>query len=545
MNNPGLIWRTVRHLTRRQIIFQVLIRIRHRPKLRFSKTIPATYFLTVPKADKSITYETGVFTFLNRTYVPKGGVIDWNGQQQETAGYGKLWTYHLNYFDFLNQPGLLPEAGVALIRMFIRQTSSLQDGLEPYPTSLRIMNWIQFLSRHQLQDKAIDHHLAAQIALVSRRVEYHIGGNHLLENGFALLLGALYYRNERWFAKGAALVQAELRTQVLADGGHYERSPMYHQLLLDQLLTVLVVLQSDGWHRGLNATFTDFLAAKAHQMGGWLDRITFRNGDVPMVNDSAYGVAPTTARLREKAVSLFTGQGSCESETVFSGRNKPADTGYRMFRQDRYELFVDVGPVGPTEQPGHAHADTFSFILYADGFPLLVDSGTSTYEPGPRRAWERSTAAHNTIEVSGVNSSEVWANFRVGRRARVTTLDDTPVRLTARHDGYRQLGVLHERTWVMHPTSITIFDWLQTIRNRHNNIPTGLARFHVHPEVSVQITGQTVKAGNWAFAFLAETKPIVSLESYAMAGGFNQLKVGYCIRVDFSGSLKTILTMSP
>lgn len=544
MSKLGLIWRTVRHLTIRQLVYQVLVRIRKRPQLRFPKIIDATYSLAVSEATKPMSYEAGVFTFLNRTYSPKDGVIDWNGQQLETAGYGRLWTYHLNYFDFLNQPGLLPETGLVLIHDFIRQTGSLRDGLEPYPISLRVMNWIQFLSRHQLQHKAINQHLAAQIDLVSRRPEYHIGGNHLLENGFALLMGALFYRNKRWFAQGAALVQSELRTQVLADGGHYERSPMYHQLLLDQLLTILTALQADDWHRGLNAAVTPFLAGKANQLGNWLGRFTFRNGDVPMVNDSAIGMAPSTAWLREKAACLGPVPEKCALETAVFGKHAPTETGYRMFRQERYELFVDVGPVGPPEQPGHAHADTFSFVLYADGIPLLVDSGTSTYEPGARREWERSTAAHNTVEVNGINSSEVWANFRVGRRARVTILDDTSTRLVARHDGYRQLGLMHERAWSIEPTGIMITDRLIRLRNRHDQMPAGVARFHVHPSVPVQLMGETVKAGEWVFAFLSEQKPVVSLESYGIATGFNRLQTGYCIRVDFSGNLKTILTLS-
>ncbi|MCX6218392.1 alginate lyase family protein [Spirosoma sp.] len=543
MSKLGLVWRTVRHLTMRQLVFQVLVRIRTRPRLRFPKITPATYSLTVPDAAKPVTYRAGVFTLLNRTYEPETGAIDWSGQHSEVAGYRKLWTYHLNYFDFLNQPGLLPETGLALIHDFIYQPGSLRDGLEPYPTSLRIMNWIQFLSRHQLQNKVISRHLAAQIELVSRRVEYHIGGNHLLENGFSLLMGALYYRNKQWFSKGSALVQAELQTQILADGGHYERSPMYHQVLLDQLLTVLLALQADDWHRGQNATFADFLAGKAHQMSCWLDRITFCNGDVPMVNDSAFGIAPATNQLRKKAASLWPVTHKCRMETGHSGKQKSTDTGYRMFRQDRYELFVDVGSVGPSEQPGHAHADTFSFVLYADGVPLIVDSGTSTYEPGPRRAWERSTAAHNTVEVNGVNSSEVWANFRVGRRARVTILDDTSDQLTARHDGYRHLGLTHERAWLIEPTGITITDQLVRVRNRPNEVPTGVARFHVHPAATVQIAGQTVSVDGWTFAFVSEAERLVTLESYAMAEGFNQLHPGYCIRVDFRGNLKTTLTL--
>ena len=83
------------------------------------------------------------------------------------------------------------EEGLKLIHDFIRQSTSIRDGLEAYPTSLRIINWVQFLSRHQIRDDSINRHLFAQVRLLTQRLEYHLAGNHLLENGFALLTGCL------------------------------------------------------------------------------------------------------------------------------------------------------------------------------------------------------------------------------------------------------------------------------------------------------------------------------------------------------------------
>ena len=57
--------------------------------------------------------------------------------------------------------------------------------------------------------------------------------------------------------------------------------------------------------------------------------------------------------------------------------------------------------------------------MHVDGEPLLIDTGTSTYAAGAVRDRERSTAAHNTLEVDGRDSTEVWGAFRAGRRARV------------------------------------------------------------------------------------------------------------------------------
>ncbi|WP_317171729.1 alginate lyase family protein [Spirosoma validum] len=484
----------------------------------------------VPEADKPISWEGQAFTFLNQR-VDFESEIDWNYAEK-----GKLWTYNLNYFDFLNQPNVTPTDGLQLIHAFMGQTNSLQESLEPYPTSLRIINWIQFLSRHRIQDDPINAHLFAQTQLLSRRLEYHLAGNHLLENGFALLIGSLYFQHKPWFAKAIKLICTELTTQILADGCHDERSPMYHQILLDRLLTVLFSLQHDTWHTEL--WLIPFMTRKADLMLNWLTTITFRNGDVPMVNDAAFRVAPTSAQLRIKADRMnFLATKQPANEEQGAGCS-----GYRMFRQNRYELFVDVGAVGPNHQPGHAHADTFSFILHVDNQPVLVDSGTSTYQIGQRRARERSTAAHNTIEIASINSSEVWAGFRVGRRAQVILVQNTERTLTARHDGYQQLGVIHQRSWSIEPAKLTVVDQLLDVNSKRLSKQPAVARFHFHPNVTLKVVNNIVMAGSIELTFKSVTKPALSVTRYKMAEGFNQLWSGQCLEVFFTDSLKTTIT---
>lgn len=530
MNILGLLWRTIRHLTPRQVLYQLISRLRGRARLRLPESVPPGYFLVVPEADKPVSLWLGVFTFLNESAdLARDELIMWN-----YLHFGKLWTYNLNYFDYLSQPRLKPATGLTLMRDFIGQTDSLRDGLEPYPTSLRIVNWVQFLSRHQIRDNAIDAHLYAQIGLLRRRLEYRLAGNHLLENGFGLLTGALYFQHRNWFQVAVNLIRHELTTQILADGGHDERSPMYHQILLDGLLDVLLMLRHDTWH--YDSGFVDVLTEKAARMLGWLDALTFDNGDVPMVNDAAPGIAPTTAQLRQKAGWMG----------LTPARPAKIGSGYYLFRpaalaRFRYELFADAGTVGPDHQPGHAHADTFSFVLYVNNRPVLVDSGTSTYKAGERRAWERGTAAHNTVEVSRQNSSEVWGGFRVGRRARVTILTTTETELAARHDGYRHLGILHERTWTVEPAKLCIFDRLIRTRRPDTAPRTGIARFHVHPDLNVAIVGETVMAGPVRLTFESATAPELRLTDYDMADGFNRLRPGQCLEVTFRDALKTTI----
>ena len=103
-------------------------------------------------------------------------------------------------------------------------------------------------------------------------------------------------------------------------------------------------------------------------------------------------------------------------------------------------MILDVGSIGPDNIPAHSHADTLSFELAFDGERVLVNSGTSTYEVSQRRTFERSTKAHNTLEINEQNSSEVWSSFRAGKRAKIFDLkikrkaDETNV--SCSHDGY-------------------------------------------------------------------------------------------------------------
>ena len=531
MSTLGKIWRTVRHLTTRQLIYQVLNRLRGRGKLRIPKSSPAAYFLAVPEAGKPVSRQKETFTFLNQS-VHFVDDIDWN-----YSALGKLWTYNLNYFDFLNQPGMKPDEGQRLILDFIRQTPSLRDGLQPYPTALRITNWTQFLSRNQFQNDQINTHLIAQSHLLNRRLEYHLAGNHLLENGFSLLTAALYFRHKRWFQKATRLIRTELTKQILADGGHDERSPMYHQILLDRLLDVLLVLQHDSWYH--EPSFIAFLSQKAAQMLGWLNNMTHPNGDVPLVNDAAFDIAPTTAQLREKAKNVILPK----NWRVDALPLDLSDSGYRMFRQKRYELFADVGLIGPNQQPGHAHADTFSFVLTVDNLPVIVDNGTSTYQSGKRRSWERSTVSHNTVTLNNKSSSEVWANFRVGRRARVNVVSDTETVLTARHDGYKKYGIIHERMWCLESNQIRITDQLLSIRDEAETGQQGVARFYFHSAVAVNIVDDLIVAGPLQIAFTSVTKMSLSVKGYELATGFNQLIPSLFVEISFINRLETTLTL--
>ncbi len=468
------------------------------------------------------------FAFLNIAHeFPRE--IAWN-----EPAHGRLWTYRLNCFEFLNQPDMTPEAGAGLLRAFASARDSLRDGLEPYPTSLRLVNWALFNARFaRMPDADEQRFFFAQADLLSRSLERHLLGNHYLENGFGLLFAAAAFGNERWLRLARNILADELHEQILGDGAHFERSPMYHAILLCRALDALnLALSNPDWP---GAALAGLLADKAEIMLRWLQAVTFGNGAIPLANDAAVGVAPATdalAAYANRLLATIPPERRPAPEPRAAAARAGDESGYRMIRGNGFELFCDVGPVGPDYIPGHAHADTLSFVLHAGGRPLVTDPGVSTYVKNARRQQERGTAFHNTVAVDGRDSSEVWGGFRVGRRARPTHVRETPTTLAAAHDGYGPEG--HARRWDWsQPNRIAIED-----RVRH----AGTARFHFHPLATVRQTGE--------YRFETEQATITfdgarhaELEDYACPDGFNRLRPAQCIAAEFEGKLNTAISL--
>ena len=141
---------TIKYLKPIQIYYRIYYffgkRILGNPK--YVKDIPLhnpIYWKNTLNTINSLSKEKNEFIFLNiRHNFSKS--IDWNLNK-----YGKLWTYNLNYFDFLNQNKLNVDKGLDLILDYIKEDSSLIEGKEPYPISLRGINWIKFLSENNIK----------------------------------------------------------------------------------------------------------------------------------------------------------------------------------------------------------------------------------------------------------------------------------------------------------------------------------------------------------------------------------------------------------
>lgn len=445
-----------------------------------------------------------------------GNVIDWDYPEN-----GKLWTYNLNYFDYLNQADMDRQTGLQLMSKLLDRISQLQNANEPYTISLRGINWIKFLSKHQVQNREFSESLYFQYELLHRNFEYHLLGNHLLENAFSLWFASFYFSDQRFYKKAKNIIYVELQEQILKDGGHYELSTMYHQIILSRLLDCINLSQNNR-SSFIDKEFESRMISGAERMLSWLGQLKFGNQcDGAPVNDSAPGIAPSIDQLVMYAKRLGIST---------SARFELSDSGYRCknltISDKNIKMIIDVGSIGPDYQPGHAHSDTFNFLLSCDGHPIIVETGTSTYENNSRRHLERSTESHNTVKYGNYNQSEVWASFRVARRAKVKIIEESEQRIVAEHNGYNRLGVTHRRSFVFNKDRILIRD--EMIGDLRED---GQMFIHFDPSIDPILIGNRLKVGEIEMDLQGYTE--IRLIDYEIALGFNKLEKAKLLVANF------------
>lgn len=516
--------RTISHLKPIQVAYQLKNRLTNPKPLRKYElpydTIIRLSFFDLPKASPKLVVlqEQYTFNFLNLSHTFQGAV-DWDYQ-----GYGKLWNYNLQYLDFLRQGELVLHFKVQLIEDLYEKLWNGTLPLEPYPASLRIMNVVRFLSCNSVETSAkkIESFLVAEINYLSKNFEYHLLGNHLLENGFALLMGGYYFQNKKWIAMAEKLLSDELEEQILKDGAHFELSPMYHQIILFRVLEAINYLKPNDF-------FQTFLTEKAQAMIAWLKNISFEDGSIPHFNDSCDGIAFGTSDVLKIGNFL-----DIEPNNSLSLE----DSGYRKFKVKDFELVADFKGISPSYQPGHSHADTFSFCLNHRGREIIVDPGISTYNISTRRDWERSTNAHNTVEVEGTSSSEMWAGFRVGRRANVKILDDGMEFVRAVHDGFKGMGISVERSIKCDPNKIIIIDTVSNLTGK-----SVFLHLHFHPNAHLVRLSDDGFLVNGSLRLNFDGEGQVKIENYQFCSGYNQYFESKRLKIEInSSSFKTTFT---
>lgn len=534
-------WHTLRHLRPVQFYGRFWFRLmRPKPDLRPAPLLreqSGCWQLSARRKPSMLA--PGCFYFLGKTAAL--GATGWDNPE-----FDKLWRYNQHYFDDLNAIGANQRASWhhdLLMRWVKDNIPGQGTGWEPYPVSLRIVNWIKWaLAGNTLAPQCL-HSLAVQVRWLGQRLEKHLLGNHLFVNAKALVFAGLFFNGPeayQWFEKGFRLLAREVPEQILADGGQFERSSMYHALALEDMLDLCNLTRT--YRSSIPESWDAWMAQLLEMVGRmriWLAAMCHPDQEISFFNDAAIGIAPSPAELEAYALRI----GFSQLIGVPNGVIHLADSGYIRVQGGPMVALLDVAPVGPDYLPGHAHADTLSFELSLFGQRFLVNSGTSCYGVGDERMRQRGTAAHNTVVVDGKDSSEIWGGFRVARRARPMGLQisqhDAIIVISCAHDGYRWLEgkPRHTRKWQFTGQELIIEDRIS------GNFNQATARFHLHPSVKVGeinlsgVSMMELQLPTSQKVFISIEGGLLRQEVSSWHPEFGQSELTYCLSAEFKSSL--------
>jgi uncharacterized heparinase superfamily protein len=360
----------------------------------------------------------------------------------------------------------------------------------PWAVSLRLLAWCRYLAWRDTGMTGVDTDFEPRLrracyrnALFLRKhVEWDVGGNHLVENGAALVAAGVLFDEEPWIDHGTTVLTEAAATQFLDDGCHFERSPMYHVLTLTRFLTVCHLLEAAG------RPVPDELCRTAHEAAAYLRYLRPSNGRLPLLNDAVRGQSlPLDDCLRYAgAVGVDTGSDAGADGTDWSdpvnGASPIDASGYHWLSTEAGELLFDGGPVGPPHLPGHSHSDTLGILLWLDGQQILTDTGTLGYVSDTDRRYARGVRGHNTVQVGDCEPISLGGKYLMGPRPTPTTrVADGHVSLC---EGIYEAAPYRGPAYTHHRAVYAGDDWwlVRDTVDDHGGKPVR-SRLQLHPDV--------------------------------------------------------------
>ena len=381
----------------------------------------------------------------------------------------------------------------------------------PWAVSLRILHLLRYLAwRRECVsaestdsfDREVRREIYKNTLFLDNHVEWDVGGNHLIENGIALLASGLVFDRESWVEAGQEVLIDAADNQFLDDGYHFERSPIYHVLVLTRYLTACDLLGRN------DRTLPESVEQTAANGTALLGYLRPPDGRIPLLNDSVYDQAlGLDACLRYARTLGFEDDGDRWHVPGGDGDGRQT-SGYHWLRTDDGAMLIDGGAVGPPHLPGHSHSDTLSLLLWLDGQPVVTDTGTFGYVDDSLREYARGAAGHNTVQVGDSEPIAIGGKYLMGPRptprTRIERGDVTLFEGVYKAEPYAADPYIHHR-------SVYAGDswwFIQDTVTGHDASPMR-ARLHLHPEVTptVERSGRVHLAypGGKAFIYPLES----------------------------------------
>jgi uncharacterized heparinase superfamily protein len=418
----------------------------------------------------------GRFTFLSRTE-EFGSEVDWLRSDLDVGT--RLWKTLLHEFSYAEDLARIAAEGSARHRARFfdlarhwRASAPIgcrdfaRDAWNARASANRLIHWAVAGSTLGLASDDPDAvWLGREIGLhglfLRDNLELDLRGNHLFRDAVGLLFAHTLVGG---VPDAERILERQVEEQVLADGGHLERAPMYHAVCTKDVLEA---------HLLLGDAAPDWLSDALARMTGFLAEIALGDGEIPLLGDGWLGEVDTPALL-------------AAARTRVAPRAPASDerpSGLVPLHSGPWRLTLRAGPHGPDYMLGHAHADLLAFDLSHGELRVLTDTGTRLYDPGPERAYLRSTRAHNTVQLDDAEQLEAWSSFRVGRRGRASLRGQgesgTFRWVAASHDAYRSRPgrPMHHRLIALGERGGVIVDWVTG-----TGVHRVASRLHRHPD---------------------------------------------------------------
>jgi uncharacterized heparinase superfamily protein len=270
----------------------------------------------------------------------------------------------------------------------------------------------------------------------------------------------------------------EIERQMLSDGSHIERSPAALLAALQDFTEIRALFQAGGEDSPETLApaierMATALRALRHGDGG----LTLFNGtkeDLPTLIDLVLSQAGRPARAPSNRLGPLAS-------------SLPAAGLYRL-AAGKSLLLVDAGAPAAPGLDRFAHAGTLAFEFSAGKERLIVNCGAA---PAAGEKWRdalRATAAHSTLIIADVSSSEL-RDSGLGRRPLLVKTEhqegDGAHWLTASHDGWAKIfGAIHHRQLYLSETGEDFRG--EDLIEAEQSQPF-VIRFHLHPSVTASL----------------------------------------------------------
>lgn len=445
---------------------------------------------------------TGELTFLNETVsFSDGKSIVLNAPQileQSLHWQLKCWGFEhlkdvwLGYDD----PHDVPKDAIDTHRAWLSEwrgkypiaadTDYLRQYWMPHSACLRILNWVRYDAfLHERLDavfrKQIRECVYKNGAFLSDNVEHGVGGNHLIENAVALVVAGVYADEPEWCQQGKRLFEQAAENQFFDDGGHFERSPMYHLIVCQRFLTAYSLLSSIGEK-------SKDIQRCASEAVEFLRRLQPPDGRIPLFNDSVFGEALELNECLKYAKEIGVNSDSVTNLMSNGLSESMSDSGFYWLGDQDNRMLVSAHEIAVPHIPAHAHVHPGQFCLWIQRERVLTDTGVYEYAAGDRRQHVRSIVSHNTVQVGDRDpvrlASSFWLWGQIDPEVDVDRKQGT-LRMAYNVNGIGRPSYDHKRTIATSDEGWRVTDELSCKKPARS-------RLHVHPAYEAARDGDKI-----------------------------------------------------